>query len=282
MKRKTLRKIIYFLAAMLAAIPVYAWIYANYVMEIDTAEVDSYYDLLVKRARPGSGLVLDLGVKEGDGLALAADRLKSVMGLGMCGVTLSWNDLEKPPAYITDDGKYGLSISLSNRLKGKGEQISVLVHELGHAYVRRLDNRAFAKCDEERLVDCAGVFLGLGVLVLNGMTDDFLFLPGGEYETQKKFFGYLKPEQFGYLFGRYAIENGIPPGRVMPHLRWAGKKYFTIGLNYARRKGVRPAASPGAVEAVYWCPKCGVMIRRPFGDAGRDIRCPKCGAVITA
>ncbi len=277
MKKKTIRKMIYFLAVFMVAVPLFAWVYANYFIVLDTAEVDGYYDLLSKYEKPGSDLVLDLGVRENDSLQLAANRLKSVMGLGMCSVSLSYNDIEKPPAYITDDGKYSLKISLSNRLKGKKEQIGVLVHELSHAYVTRLDNPAFAKCDQERLVDCAGVFLGLSALTLNGLTDDFLFTPGG-YETERKFFGYIKPEQFGYLFARYAVENGVPPGRIISYLKWAGRKYFMIGLNYLKRKGGALALSGRTVGAAYWCRQCGSLIRSSFDDRIKGAKCPKCGA----
>lgn len=263
----------------MVAVPLFAWVYANYFLKIDTAEVDSYYDLLSKYANPANDLVLDLGVKEGDSLELAANRLKSVMGLGACSVTLSYNNIAKPPAYITDDGKYDLKISLSNSLKGKKEQIGVLVHEFAHAYVRRLDNPAFSKCDQERLVDCTGVFLGLSALILNGLTDDLLFVPGG-YETERKFFGYIKPEQFGYLFARYAAYNNVPPGRIMPYLKWAGKKYFTIGLNYLKRRDGVSAAAGRTARAAYWCRQCGSLIRSSFDDRIRGSKCPKCGAVI--
>lgn len=279
LKRKTLRKIIYFLLAFMVLSLAFAWIYPNYIMEIDAPELDNYYDLLSKYAKPGKELVLNLGLKESDDLQLAVDRLKSVMGFGFYDISISYNNLKEPPAYIIDAGDKNIQISLSTEVKSGREQIGVLAHEMCHIYVRNLDGSVFGGCDKERLVDCAGVFLGLGVLVLNGLTDDIFILPGEGYETEKKFFGYIKPEQFGYLFARYCAEHGIAPRDVTPFLSWTGRKYFSIGFNYLKRKGRLTGADAGKVDGAYWCSRCGSFLRSPFEKRIKGAGCAECGNI---
>lgn len=236
LKRKTIKKMFYFIVALMIAIPLFAWAYVNFFLEIDTAEVDRYYDLLSKHAGSAGKPVLDLGVKEDEDLKRVVKKIKDAMGLKYSEIKLSYNDLPKPPAYIIDAGDNDIEISLSRTVRTRREQINVLVHEMCHIYVRNLNKSVFGQCDQERLVDCAGVFLGLGALILNGLTDDIFVLPGEGYETQRKFFGYLKPEQFGYLFARYCVEQNIAPRDMIPSLNGAGRKYFKIGLSYLKRK----------------------------------------------
>jgi len=247
--RRTMRqfkRIIYTILLIGALFFTTPWLHENYQpiekyfklfgrLKIDTAEIDAYYDLLSKNATPAKDLMLDLGVKESDGLQLVIDRLKGAMGLGEYKIWLAHHDAEKPPAYIKQLGYGDMSIMISKNIKERKEEINLLVHELGHIYVWKLAPSVFGKCDQEKLVDCSGVFLGLGVMMLNGMTDDFTLLPGQGYETRKKLFGYLTPEQLGYLLARYCAEHGIAEDAVRPFLGRAGQKYFDTGCEYLKK-----------------------------------------------
>lgn len=280
---RMIRKIIYFLIIIGVAYftvvrlyPKYLKFYASY-QKIDTSEIDAYYDLLSKHAKPAKDFVLNLGMKEDDNLQLAIDRLKSVIGLGDYKIWLAHHDAEKPPAYIKDLGYGDMGILISTRIKERREAINLLVHELGHIYVWRLASSVFGKCDQEKLVDCSGVFLGLGVLMLNGLTDEVNLLPGEGYETRKKFFGYLKPEQFGYLLARYCAEHGIAENAIKPFLGPTGRKYFNIGGNYLKRSGYGVNKSAGPITGIYWCSECGSFTRVPLSGKIEYVKCPKCG-----
>jgi hypothetical protein len=242
---------------------------------IDVKEIDSYYDLLARHANPSTGLILELGVKDTDDLNIAIDRLKGLMGLRDYTIYLGHHSEEKPPAYIQDLGYGNKSILISDRIKARREEFNLLVHELGHIYVERLDASIFDKCNQEKLVDCSGIYLGLGILTLNGLTDDLTFMLGGGYESEKKMFGYLTPEQFGYLVARYSAEHGIPKENVTPFLGDAGKKYFAIGLGYLNK--YRPDIRPyGAVKGIYWCPKCGASTEVFLSGKINPAVCKKC------
>ncbi len=235
-KRKTLRKIVYFLVFLTAGLAAFVWIYPNFFIKLDTAEVDGYYDLLSAHAKPSKQLMLDLGVKQDDDIQLAIDRIKSAMGLDGYRIWIGYSDDEKPPAYIKNVAPGAMIIMLSKHVTERREQINLLIHELGHIYVWTMDKAILKGCDEEKVVDCAGVYLGLGILMLNGLTDDTFFIPGTEYASEKKAFGYVRPELLGYLLARYCRDHNIAEDKIIPRLYPAGLKYFNIGRNYLARK----------------------------------------------
>jgi len=235
MKRRTVKRIFYFLIFALLAFTAGSLLYMRLTPGMDTKEADYYYDLLSGHEKPAPGMIFDLGIKADDTLEDSFKKLMKIYGFKGSGIILSRTNNEKPPAKIIDHGYGALEIQLSKKVVERREQINVLIHELCHIYVWHLDRSVYGKCDEEKLTDAMGVYIGLGVFILNGLTDEVFFLPGGEYGTEKKFFGYLKPEEFGYLVARFAMDHNIPEATVMQHLNPTGKKYFSFGLAQLKR-----------------------------------------------
>jgi hypothetical protein len=162
-------------------------------------------------------------------------------------------------------------------VKEEREVLNLLVHELGHIYVWDLKGSVFAKCDQEKLNDCAGAYLGLGVVMLNGFTNEFGLLPGEGYESKVKEFGYLKPEQVGYLTARYCAEHAVPPGAVRPFLNRYGRRYFDRGLEHLRRSRPTPDKPAAKVTGLCWCPACGARNEFALGDDTSGAKCARCG-----
>jgi hypothetical protein len=250
------------------------------IHRIDVSQVGSYYDLLSENAQPSKDLLLGLGIKEDDDLQLAVDRLKDVMGLRDYTIWLSHHDAEKPPAYIKQLGYGDMGIMISTMVKERREILSLLVHELGHIYVWRLDKAVFGKCDEEKLVDCTGVFLGLGVLMLNGLTDEMRLMPSQEYETRKKVYGYLTADQFGYLLAKYCADRDIDRDAIKPFLNSAGWKYFNNGFDYLRKINYAGSKLAESAVGIHWCPKCGALTRFSLAGKIKDVRCAKCKTML--
>lgn len=227
----------------------------------DTSEIDGYYEALSKHGPPGKGLVLDLGMKAGDDLQAAIDRMKLAMGLPGNRIWLAHHDAENPPAYIKQLGYGDMGILISRSIKDRHEELSLLVHELGHIYVWRLDPSVFGRFDQEKLVDCAGIYLGLGIIALNVITDRTSITPGG-YETTHRSFGYLKPGQFGYLLARYCAEGGIPQAKVRSLLNPSARKYFDEGSRQVER-AARPALPvSGRAGGISWDAARGMYIEK--------------------
>lgn len=245
-------------------------------VRIDTTVPDSYYDLLSKYAPPGSGLILSLGLSDNDNLQKAVDRLRGAMRLGGNKIWLAHHDADNPPAYVKQLGYGDMGILISDRVKARREELNLLAHEMGHIYVWDLDKSIFGKCDEEKLDDCAGVFLGLGILMLNGLTDETRILPGEGYETRKKAFGYLKPEALGYLLARYCAEHGIPEESIRPFMNSSARKYFDIGRDYMRRKNAPPKSPVAKPTGLFWCTKCGALTSMEISGRMDKISCSTC------
>ena len=266
--RKLLRKFLRFCLGACLGLGAAVWLIFHYaeaqrffdrfaVASIHTAEIDQYYDLLTTYEKPGKELVLGPGGKESDDLGVVLERLKGLMGLRHVEVGLAYHDAATPPGYIRSNGD-DKTIFLSTHVKNRREQVNVLIHELCHIYVWRLKEPAFRVLDQEKLVDISGIFLGFGVLTLNGMTDDFRVTADGGYSTEEKTFGYLKPEQFGYLLARFCAERGIAVDTVRPHLNSAGWKFFTMGNAYLQKK------TRGAIIVPPWVSAVRSSIRGPW------------------
>ena len=227
--------------AILHYVDIAKFIDRTFVPPVETQEIDTFYDLLSDTQKPGKSLVANLNLKETDDLSVAMKKLQDAMGLDNYSIELAYHNKEKPPGYIHIEENSNMlrnkmTIYLSTHLKSRREQITVLIHELGHIYVWTLPKYTFGAFDQEKLVDTSGMFLGLGVLTLNGMSDEFKQTPEGGYQTSQKTFGYLKPEEFGYLLARFCRDRGITEKEVKPHLNSAGWKYFKIGNAHFKKK----------------------------------------------
>ncbi len=273
-KKKALRTFVlaaFFLA--LAAISI-SWVYGNFFLEIDTGEIDLCYELLLKKGTASSDLILDLGVRESSDLQLAVDRIKKAMALKDYDIWLSYHGDSTPPAYIERKGPF-LTIYFSTQIEQLREKINVLIHEIGHVYVWGLGGIP-SGYDEEKVVDSSGVFLGLGIPVLNGFTDVTSIGGMGEYRKEKKFYGYLTPDEFGYLMARYCAENGVYDGNVSAFLNHSGRKYFSRGRNYLARNNPGLRGEGTKKTGAFWCPECGQFNRIDISSKISVLRCSNC------
>ncbi len=204
---------------------------------VETREVNDLYDTLSDYKKQGKNLIFTLNDKETDSLRVSMEKLQKIMGLKRYSIKLDLDSHTKkvPPGYINAVGD-DMTIYISTHVKKRREKITVLIHELGHIYGWNLPQKYFMGFDQEKLVDTSCIYLGLGILYLNGMTDEFNMHPDGSYETSQKNFGYLKPEQFGYLLARYCKDKGISGETLKPYLNKTGWKYFQIGHKYLTKQ----------------------------------------------
>ena len=275
-KRKTAKAIIKIAAVSAFVAVAISWVYGSFFVDIDTEEIDLYYDLLIKEGHKSPDFILDLGVREGEDLQVAVDRIKKAMVLKDYDIWLSSHGDKIPPAYIERKGPF-LTIYFSTYVKLLREKINVLVHEIGHVYVWGLRGGVPKGYDEEKIVDISGVFLGLGIPVLNGFTDVTSIVGSGEYRTEQKFYGYLTPDEFGYILAKYCAINGIDAGNVAAFLNSSGKKYFSKGCNYLARQGDVLEKTAIEKQGAFWCPACGYFNHVDVSERLSGIKCLSCG-----
>jgi len=278
-RRKHIRKILLLLVILPAIFFGSIWIYENILWKSvqEKSPADIYYDFLEDADAPGGRLVLELGIKDDTPVETILERVKIGMGLERYGVIAGYHGAEKPPAYIQNNNGL-LTVYFSEMLQDKNEKINVTVHEMGHIYVWALKPRMGEKINEEKTVDCFGVYRGMGIQILNGLTEEFFNVPGtGFYSAKQRYFGYLKPGEFGYLLARYCRDKGIAPENVLPFLSDTGKGYFKEGLNMTRSSGVLSEKKSVKFIGIYWCPECGTMNEVIISDPLIEIKCKKCG-----
>ncbi|MCX4720316.1 hypothetical protein OG818_31825 [Streptomyces virginiae] len=79
---------------------------------------------------------------------------------------------------------------------------AALAHEVTHVLLHRLDLRSPGTAENEILTDTAAAYLGAGWLLLDAYREDAL--------THQRF-GYLTPEEFGYVLAKRAALFGEDP-----------------------------------------------------------------------
>ncbi len=79
---------------------------------------------------------------------------------------------------------------------------AALSHEVAHVLLHRLDLRCAGAAENELLTDTAAAYLGAGWLLLDAYREDAL--------THQRF-GYLTPEEFGYVLAKRAALFGEDP-----------------------------------------------------------------------
>ncbi|MBU1121649.1 MAG: hypothetical protein KKF54_02990 [Candidatus Omnitrophica bacterium] len=255
----------------------YRWVYPYYFTKIKTNEIDKFYSFLSMHQDSGlnKNIIIKLGVKNANDFYALVEQLKKAMGLDYCNIHISIHAEDKPPAYIKTIGYNNYEISISRTLKTKHERIGAFIHELGHIYKTKLNIPFEYNYDEERLIDCICIHLGFGMFLMNNITDEEIYIPGVAHQSEKRFFGYLKPEQFGYLFARYLKENRVELGNIKPFLTRGAHRYFKIGSNYLTRKN-KYRISNNRIDGLYGCVKCKSFLKFPIDREISTIRCPNC------
>ncbi|MER6449842.1 hypothetical protein DEJ51_08105 [Streptomyces venezuelae] len=179
---------------------------------------------------------------------------------------------------------------------------AALAHEVAHVLLHRLDLRFPGTTENEILTDTAAAYLGAGWLLLDAYREDAL--------THQRF-GYLTPEEFGYVLAKRAALFGEDPapwftspqayeayvrGRALAERDHRRAPLTAAGplarrrYAKARRAGARGPADgsayrfeqPGAgagLRVSFPCPVCAQRLRVPVSGRLRA-RCGLCHTVL--
>jgi hypothetical protein len=192
-------------------------------------------------------------------------------------------------------------VELNDRFRSHRRDIgAALAHEVAHVYLHRLDLAFPGTAENEILTDTVTAYLGAGWLLLDAFRQD-------EVSSQK--FGYLTPEEFGYVLAKRALlfdedpsawftspqaytayTKGMARARQdeqQPPLTaagWAGRRRYAHDRRHA--SDGRPtapyafAAGPsGDLRVSFPCPTCHQRIRVPVRGRVRA-RCGLCRTVL--
>ncbi|OEU97113.1 hypothetical protein, partial [Streptomyces oceani] len=130
-------------------------------------------------------------------------------------------ELESGPEYF---------VELNTRFKTHRRDIgAALAHEVMHVYLHRVGLAFPGVRDNEILTDTAAAYLGSGWLLLDAFRQDAL-------SSQK--FGYLTPEEFGYVLAKRARLFGEDPAVWFTSPQ--AYEAYTLGRTLAERDEAQP------------------------------------------
>lgn len=159
--------------------------------------------------------------------------------VGNLSIFFTNNLSETPGSFSVSNGTE--VIAINERYKNDPcSAVAVLSHEITHLYL--MSRRGIFLTDEqenELLTDIATIYLGLGILVVNGMifrsnwfiTVVALFFGVFYVNTAQSSFGYFKSYQYIKYFKDYLIKNNITNGEAGRYIHpkaW----YFFRGIPY--------------------------------------------------
>ncbi|MEU9087118.1 hypothetical protein [Streptomyces sp. NPDC048357] len=261
------------------------------------------------RAYAASVAPADAAFDAADDLHLGAQRVASAMVRALrlpdARMVVAFRPMEQAATVELAAGPEYF-VEVSDRFRTHRRDLAAaLSHEVTHVLLHRLGLRFPGTEENEILTDTAAVYLGAGWLLLDAYREDAL--------THQKF-GYLTPEEFGYVLAKRAALFGEDPstwftspqayeayvrGRTQaerdhrrPPLAAAGpltrRRYAK-----ARRTGIAPAqgsadgpgyrferddSGPGP-RVSFPCPVCGQRLRLPVRGRLRA-RCGLCRTVL--
>ncbi len=187
---------------------------------------------------------------------------------------------------------------------------------MAHIFLHRNDLRFSVERENEILTDTTAAYLGLGVLILGGILFQVTKDQFSTMETQTRHFGYLTPDEFGYLLAKRHIifrddarhflshdpaSSALAEGDVGSNengeaLRWLAPMVFGGANTYGRdgwqtdgsRTGLAPRPmvlnqgalgskwSTSPLRVVFPCPVCYQNLRTPCHLGSIVVRCPVC------
>ncbi|MFD3542433.1 hypothetical protein ACFWUQ_23495 [Streptomyces sp. NPDC058662] len=158
------------------------------------------------RAYGASFAPADAAFDAADDLHLGAQRVASAMvralRLPQARVVVCFRPMEQAATVELGAGpEYFVEVSDRFRVHRR-DLAAALAHEVAHVLLHRLDLRFLTTAENEILTDTAAAYLGAGWLLLDAYREDAL--------THQRF-GYLTPEEFGYVLAKRAALFGEDP-----------------------------------------------------------------------
>ncbi|MCX4962133.1 hypothetical protein [Streptomyces virginiae] len=259
------------------------------------------------RAYDTSFAPADAAFDAGDDLHLGAQRVAAAtvraLRLPDARMVVSFREMEQAATVELAAGpEYFVEVNDRFRIHRR-DLAAALAHEVTHVLLHRLDLRFPGTLENEILTDTAAAYLGVGWLLLDAYREDAL--------THQRF-GYLTPEEFGYVLAKRAALFGEDPairftspqayeayvrGRAAAerdHLRAPLTAAGSLARRrYAKARRVGAGAGPAdgsayrfeqdgsgaGLRVSFPCPVCAQRLRVPVCGRLRA-RCGLCGTVL--
>ena len=179
-------------------------------------------------------------------------------------------------------------VELHSDYRRQYEQVAaILVHEVAHIFCHRYKLSIGNTFEDEVLTDTTAVYLGAGVPILNAFTEESDCSPETPNGKKVSYFGYITPDEFGYLLAKRHSTFGDDPTSFLKTS--PGNEAYKCGRERAQRDFCPPLLSAPLFarvafrakryltsEVVFGCPTCFQRLRLPTRRGTILVKCPTC------
>lgn len=251
-----------------------------------SAQINSYqsdFDALAENSRYSGDLIVSTQ-------KLAAD-IASHYRIPITTVIVNYSATLSSPGRVELSRGNEFFVELhANYRRKKNAVAGILSHEIAHIFLHRFGASWEDQKTNEILTDTTAAYLGFGVTIMNASVYRTKNA-GNSTETTLEYFGYLSPDEFGYLLARRDDAFNLNSRGKIGQPQW--RKAYDNGLRKMRREqNERPFLPRPWYEKFFTklikrkvsasdkvkleCLKCSKNLRVPANNKKIVVNCPNC------
>jgi hypothetical protein len=240
-----------------------------------------------------------------------AKKMASFLGLQIGPIIVTFrDDLEVPGRVeLTRDSHFFVDVCSAYRGSPR-DVAAILAHEVAHIFLHRA-GLSLEGSEDEILTDTTAAYLGLGWLALDSYAVNFEQVNPQNTRLTKRQFGYLTPEECGYVLAKRALVFGELPANWLRRVegKYAYEQGYSLAFQeyrvpplasalsqeqreYAKRRRRAQRARGGShrydhtaydfegngiLRVSFPCPVCFQRLRIPVREGEIVVHCPVCG-----
>ncbi|MFH0947412.1 MAG: hypothetical protein V1833_00215 [Elusimicrobiota bacterium] len=176
---------------------------------------------------------------------------------------------------LTPDNKYFVEI---NKIY-ENDKIaidSIIAHEITHAWLYKYNFQEAEREENEKYTDLMAIFLGLGVLLLNGCWQRTITSRDEDYIMYKEVKPYLTSTELGYGMALFMKQKELIMKDVKPHLNKNALDIVEVGQVVLSRRLKELEDKRNIDSWMIICTNCFQKLRIPAFKGKIKVKCPLC------
>lgn len=141
-----------------------------------------------------------------------ARRIAALYQLQVGAIVVSFVSHLKGPGQIELSNSNDFFVELNSEHRYNHREVAaILAHEVAHIFCHKHDIAVGGTFENEVLTDSVAAYLGAGVPILNAFTEEADFMAKEPNRMRQQCFGYITPDEFGYLLAKRQAAFGEDP-----------------------------------------------------------------------
>lgn len=153
---------------------------------------------------------------------------------------------------------------------------AIIAHEMSHAWMDDQGIRQNNKDFNEMLTDVTAVLLGLGVLLMNGLSVEKTVSQSQTSRQILRIKNYIEGKDMGYTLSIFMKHKNLEPNQVLPALYSNARSAFELGQEEFIKRQNLIYNSRQIENWVVICPMCFQKMRLPNIKKNIILDCPNC------